>query len=111
MEERDEKDSHAKEIGIPNELNELLKYRRGFYLSSFFIPSLVSQRYYSYSIVLPYRVSTMTNLSVSVDLVVSLASKREIISVREYRNTNHPERDAILSGEIVGKRTNPSARG
>lgn len=35
MKERDEKDSHAKEIGIPNELNELLKYRRGFYLSSF----------------------------------------------------------------------------
>lgn len=35
MEERDEKDSHAKEIGTPNELNELLKYRRGFYLSSF----------------------------------------------------------------------------
>lgn len=53
----------------------------------------------------------MTNLSVSVDLVVSLASKREIISVCEYRNTNHPERDAILSGEIVDKRTNPSARG
>lgn len=51
----------------------------------------------------------MTNLSVSVDLVVSLESK--IISVREYRNTNHPERDAILSGEIVGKRTNPSTRG